>query len=283
MRRLYGRSEAADFGPKKLKTVRQLFVDQGLARNTCNKYTNRIVRFFKWACSEELVPPHLHHGLASVRHLQRGRSEARETDAVKPVEDAVIDATCDQLGPIVADMVRLQRLTGMRPIEVCTVKPVDIDRSSEIWLFQPEVNKNEHHGKSRIVPIGPRGQELLSPYLLRDAQSYCFRPDESNEQHYRKRRLSRTSRTELQDRRVTTPKRKPGDGYETAAYRRAIERAAKRAGVEHWTPNQLRHTAGTEIRKVFGLEAAQVTLGHSSANVTQVVQTIRRSICRTSW
>lgn len=37
-----------------------------------------------------------------------------------------------------------------------------------------------------------------------------------------------------------------------------------------WSPNQLRHTAATEIRRQFGLEAAQVTLGHSNANVTQI-------------
>ena len=37
-----------------------------------------------------------------------------------------------------------------------------------------------------------------------------------------------------------------------------------------WSPNQLRHAAATEIRKRFGLEASQVVLGHSRADVTQV-------------
>jgi integrase len=32
----------------------------------------------------------------------------------------------------------------------------------------------------------------------------------------------------------------------------------------------LRHTAATLIRKEFGLEAAQVILGHTAADVTQV-------------
>ena len=41
-------------------------------------------------------------------------------------------------------------------------------------------------------------------------------------------------------------------------------------GTMQWSPNQLRHTAGTEIRKKFGLEAAQVVLGHSRADVTQI-------------
>jgi site-specific recombinase XerC len=37
-----------------------------------------------------------------------------------------------------------------------------------------------------------------------------------------------------------------------------------------WAPNRLRHSAATEIRKRFGLEAAQVVLGHAQADVTQV-------------
>ena len=50
---------------------------------------------------------------------------------------------------------------------------------------------------------------------------------------------------------------------------------AKQAGVApellpRWTPNRLRHSAATEIRRQFGLEAAQVVLGHSQANVTQI-------------
>ena len=49
-----------------------------------------------------------------------------------------------------------------------------------------------------------------------------------------------------------------------------IRYACKKAGIESWAPSQLRHSAATELRKRFGLEAAQVVLGHSQANVTQV-------------
>lgn len=45
---------------------------------------------------------------------------------------------------------------------------------------------------------------------------------------------------------------------------------SRKAGVEKWTPNQLRHTAGTDVRQKYGLEGAQVHLGHSQANVTEV-------------
>jgi site-specific recombinase XerC len=40
---------------------------------------------------------------------------------------------------------------------------------------------------------------------------------------------------------------------------------------EHrWHPYQLRHAFATRVRKEHGLEAAQVLLGHSRADVTQV-------------
>jgi integrase len=38
-----------------------------------------------------------------------------------------------------------------------------------------------------------------------------------------------------------------------------------------FNPHQLRHSAGTQIRRDFGLEAAQLALGHASANVTDAV------------
>ena len=66
------------------------------------------------------------------------------------------------------------------------------------------------------------------------------------------------------------PKRQAGDRYTTGTYRRAIHRACDKAGIDRWSPNRLRHAAGMAIRKQYGLEAAQVTLGHATADVTQV-------------
>ena len=37
-----------------------------------------------------------------------------------------------------------------------------------------------------------------------------------------------------------------------------------------WTPHRLRHNAATTIRREFGLEAAQLLLGHARADVTQL-------------
>lgn len=56
-------------------------------------------------------------------------------------------------------------------------------------------------------------------------------------------------------------KRHGADGWKEL---RAWQRA------HHWSPNQLRHNAATELRKQFGIEAARVVLGHSSAVVTEI-------------
>jgi hypothetical protein len=57
-----------------------------------------------------------------VSGLQRCRCDARETDAVKPVPDHVVDATVPYLSPTVRAMVDLQPLTGMRPGELCMLR-----------------------------------------------------------------------------------------------------------------------------------------------------------------
>ena len=37
-----------------------------------------------------------------------------------------------------------------------------------------------------------------------------------------------------------------------------------------WAPNRLRHSFGTMIRRQYGLDAAQVLLGHQNIDVTEI-------------
>ncbi len=86
--------------------------------------------------------------------------------------------------------------------------------------------------------------------------------------------------SQAQRRRERGRKRLPGERYTTASYGRAVLRACRRFNVrakregrpelETWSPNQLRHAYATRIRREFGLEAAQVVLGHATADVTQI-------------
>jgi integrase len=272
LRQLYGHTAARDFAPLALKAVRQAFIDAGLCRNEVNRRTGLIVRFFKWAVENEFVPASVHHGLKAVVGLRKGRTGVRETDPVGPVADAHVDAVLPHVGRRVAAMVELQRLTGMRPGEVTRMRTVDVDRSGAVWAYRPESHKAEHHGKSRRIFIGPRGQEILKPWLRADPAAYLFSPKESMEELRAERRRGRKTPVQpsQRDRKRKAPKKTPGDRYTKDSYRRAIAKGCERAGIRGWHPNQLRHSAATQLRREYGLDVARAVLGHSSPTVTEV-------------
>ncbi|MEQ8847516.1 site-specific integrase [Botrimarina sp.] len=270
----YGELPAEDFGPLCLEDLRDGMIGAGLARTTINGQTRRIVAIFKWGAAKQLVSAGVPQALGMVAGLRAGRSEARESKPVRPVDDAIVDATIVELPEVVADMVRLQRYTGARPGEVCKLRPCDIDRSGDVWLYTLADHKTAHHGKRRTVFIGPQGQAVLLKYLARAADTYCFRPCDSEAKRRAAQHAARTTPLSCGNRPGTNTKSSPlrtaGDRYTKDSYARAIARAAKRAKVEKWTPNQLRHTYATAVRRDHGLEAAQVMLGHSGAKVTEI-------------
>lgn len=180
LRTLYGCSPAGKFGPRSLKAIRQYMIDNDdLCRGVINARINRIRRIIKWAASEELIPPSVFEGLRTVTGLRFGRSDARETEPVRPVSDEAIEATLPFLAPQVADMVRLQRLTGMRPGSVTILRRCDIDESGDVWIYRPHDHKTLYLDRDLQIPIGPKGQEILKPYFNRPADTYLFSPRET--------------------------------------------------------------------------------------------------------
>ena len=73
-------------------------------------------------------------------------------------------------------MVDLQLLTGMRPGEATAMRTGDIDMSGRIWVHKPGSHKTEHHGRNRVVFIGPKAQQVLSPFLKHDLDTFIFSP-----------------------------------------------------------------------------------------------------------
>ncbi|MCE9552866.1 MAG: site-specific integrase [Planctomycetes bacterium] len=301
LQKLYGHTLACDFGPLSLKAVRHKMLKTGLSRGVINSRVRKIKRMFAWAVAEEMIPVEVHQALLKVEAFKKGRSPARETKRIRPAPYALVEAALAHMAPVPADMVRLQRLTGMRPGEVRIMRSGDIDRSEDVWAYRPDWHKTEHYDKERVIFLGPRAQQILAPYLLRDAESYCFVPSDSERRRsraLRSRRKTRVQPSQQGRRGRTSPPRSYADCYEKQAYNRAIRRAcALAAGLKRprrpadptemsrykadlaeynsqlkqvlWTPNQLRHTAATELRKQFGLEEARVVLGHSKPNMTE--------------
>jgi integrase len=176
----------------------------------------------------------VYQALMTMEGLTKGRSKARETAPVAPVPDDHIRKVKADVGDEVSTIIDLQLHTAARSGELLSLKARDIDMSGAICIATVQEHKMAHHGKGRELYIGPKAQEILRPYL------------------------------------ADTPIHERLFEYTLARYRRAITRACERCDVPRWTPHRLRHNAATAIPKRFGVEAAQVMLGHSGIGITQL-------------
>jgi integrase len=288
LREHFGLLTVDQFNPQALKVVRQAMIGAGLCRNEANKRTRRIVRMFAWGVEEGRVPAAIHWALKTVKGLKKGRG-VRESRPVKPVPDAFVDAIQPFVSPPIWAMIAVQRLTGMRPQEVCLMRTIDIDTSGKVWIYVPATHKTEHHGKSREIYIGPQAQAILRPWLRAELTAYLFSPREAMDHRQAERRRSRKTplTPSLQNQtRKARPRRSPGERYSTRSYYHAVQYGIARANQEaerlgnppipSWHPNQLRHSAATRLRKAFGVDTARIILGHSSPVATEVYAELDR-------
>lgn len=253
---LFGRTLAAEFGPRKLVALRDAMIEKDLSRGLINRRVNIVKRLFKWAAERELAPASVHHGLQAVSGLRPGRSRAREAPPVEPVAESDVRAVLPHVPPPVRAMIEIQLLTGMRPGEAVILRPCDVDRARSPWIYSPSRHKTRHLGHARRIPLGPRAQSILSPFLEgRAPDAFAFSPREA-------RARETPGRFDYE--------RAPRERYDVDSYRRAISLGAKRAGVPHWHPNRLRHTAATRLRERYGIEAAAAILGHRIVETTQI-------------
>jgi integrase len=291
---VHGRHAAAEFTPANLKAVRDLMVtgydhpkygpQPALCRTEINKRVKHVRRMFKWAVAEGLVPSAVLWGLQALEPLKRGRCEARESKPVLPVARAVVEETLPVLPPVVADMVRVQLETGMRPGELVIMRAIDIDRGGPVWLYRPAAHKTQHHGHERTIPIGPKGQEIIRQHLKPSVEAFLFSPADSVAAFRARQRQERKSKVQpsQRDRRKGRPKKKPGQRYTTRTYgatlHQAIDRHNKKAPAEkqipHWHLHQLRHTRALELKREFGLDVARAVLGQKSPVIAEHYATL---------
>jgi integrase len=274
LRDLYGSTPARTFGPKALKAIRRSMVDAGLGLRTINQRIARIVRAFRHAVENELIPADVHHALKSVSGLKRGRSAAKEPRTIRPVPDEHVEATLPHLPRQIRAMIALQRLTGMRSGEVTIMRPCDLETSAgDVWVYRPKSHKNSHREKDRPVYLGPRAIEVVKPWLRLGVEEYLFQPQDAMAEHRRKQRERRKTKVQpsQRDRRVKRPKKRaPRDHYDSRSYCHAVAKACGKAGVPHWHPHQLRHSVATSLRSQYGVDLARVICGHSTLDATAI-------------
>ena len=174
----------------------------------------------------------------------------------------------------------------MRPGEVVVMRPCDIDKTGSVWVYEPSAHKNKYRGHRRLVPLGPKAQELVKPFMNRNENSFLFSPAEAEvwrSEQRRKDRKSPMTPSQSSRKSKSRPKRKKREHYDTASYRRAIAYGIKKYNrqqkslpkeeqqlISHWHPHQLRHQFATVVRKQLGAEAVQIGLGHKSTDLVDL-------------
>jgi integrase len=287
--RLYGDNPADSLSNPQLAKLRDAMIHDanGKARSikTVNGRLHAIQQAYKWGREKGHVSAATLADVLAVSRLRRGRSAAKDPQLVQPIAQDIVDTTLVHCPPTLTAMIRLNWLTGMRPGEVCIIRPCDIETGGMAWLYHPYRHKLEHKEIDRVIPLGPQAQDIIRPFLTRDTQAYIFSPADAQRQRLEARQQARKTPEGYGNapgtNRKEDPERTPGDCYTVESYRkaihhacRAVERELRRADPEAsfptWNPNQLRHSWATRIRKEFGIEEASAGLGHSNLSTTEI-------------
>ena len=279
--KIYGdNTPVNNFTPSCLKLFRQELINsKRLCRKMINNYIRRIVSMFTWGVEEEIVKPQTEVTLKAVKPLLEGYPGTFDHPEREHVLDNIVRRTLPFLVRTLATMIKIQRLTGMRPSEVFNMKVGEIDKTTdpELWLYRLPTHKTKKKIKrNKIVPLSKIEQELIAPYLKdKTAEQPVFSPrtaaEERNAEKHRKTKMKPSKAA-----RMANPNRLK-EFYDKNSYREAVLRAINNANktlpdnekIPHWTPYQLRHSASSAMEiEEDGIDKAQALLGHTTPNTT---------------
>ena len=247
LRELFGESPVNEFGPLRLRIVRDAMVAgdasakdangaiaprKPWSRKTVNKQIKRLRAIFRWGVSLEIVPESVAAALATLRPLSPGETAAVDYAPRRAVPLADLQSVRNVLRPFHQDIFDLLLLTGARLGEVLGLRMKDIDRTGDVWRAELARHKTAAKGKSRTLYFNSAAQQILLRHFQADPESRLF------------------------------PMRR--DNYSAL-----MQRACKRAGVVPFVAHQLRHTVATRLADEMGTEAAQRLLGHAGAAMTE--------------
>lgn len=212
---------------------------KNLSRRYINTLTRRIKRFIRWGVANDCAPPEAYQRVATVEGLRKGRTAARERPEVLPVPLEAVQQTLPCIPRTMAHMLLVQLLCGMRPSEARLMRWEEIDRSGDVWLYRPQAHKNRHRGQSLVKGVPQQARDILEARGPLPS-GYVFRVQDGSR------------------------------AYAASTVRCALYEACDKLGIQRWSPNQLRHTIATHVKKRHGWAAAQSYLGHADLKTTEI-------------
>jgi integrase len=285
----------SEFGSDELKAVQDSLVEYryfyakhdnepiGYTRDSINRMINSIRTMWQWGIGREVTTEAQRQRLKDVRPLRAGRTLARDRPKRATVTLEEFNKVTEKLTSVVADMLHVIWATAMRPSEVCRMRPFDISQDDpDCWLYVPGSDashvgdhKMAHLHRIRAIPLTSEVQGILKARIKNLRSKACiFNPAESLKEVVDRRSNARKTPLSCGNRSGTNRKEhpmiKPGEEYTSRSLRAALKRACRRAGVERFTPYDLRRSAATRIRSKLGKEAAKLILGHVSTDTTEI-------------
>jgi hypothetical protein len=140
LRRMYGPTSLADFGPPELKAIRTVMIDEGRARKSINKAAVLVRQFFRWCIEEQLVDPTILESLRAVQSLAPGRCGAAEGKPREPTLRVLRSSASDRSVPHAGCVRQAQPMPGIahrRTRAQAKWEPVRLGNSA--WI-------SAHHG-----------------------------------------------------------------------------------------------------------------------------------------
>ena len=280
-------------GPDELNEVKTKLLKHKYTKGKTEKhYTKRgindtlkwIKKILKWGVGRKIVENETLIGIENeLKLLRMGEKGAKDNIKRGRVTEDEFNKVVSVLTSVIGDMLKLVWHTGMRPYEICEMRPYDILREdSECWIYIPGrdqtpigKHKTTRYGKVKVIPLAGDCIDILSKRIDNfDSKEYIFSPQESRLEFQEAKRLNRKTPLSCGNKpgsnRKEKPKRKPGQLYTNNSFAQACKRGCRRAGVDEFVPYDLRRTVATKTRASLGKEAAQTLLGHAEQSTTDI-------------
>jgi integrase len=274
---------------------------------TVNERVALILDMFRWAVAEEALQPAVHQALLTIKPV-KGIHRRKVMPVDQAAVDAVKPFVSEQVWAVIQLQLttgaRPSELLELRPSAVDRTEAVWRIVVEKHKTAGKGKARTLYVGPQAQAILAPYLLRPAEAYCFSPSESEQKR----REHKHAARKTPLSCGNKPGSNRSDDPLNQPGDRYTRDSYRQAIWRACDKAWplpdelvelvrrgdetpeewrarvsredwaaviawrrTHRWNPYQLRHNYATNVRKHYGLEAAQILLGHCSARVTDAV------------
>lgn len=251
------------FGPDELAQVKMTIMDYRYGKNK-KPYTRRgindvlkwIIKIFKWGVGRRIASQETLISFDEVKPYRMGEHGTFDKIKRQRITEDEFQRVLGCVNSVIGDMLTLLWHTGMRPYEICDMRPYDILRDDpECWIYIPGrdktpvgMHKTTGSEKLKVIPLAGVCIDILSRRINDfSSKQYVFSPKDSIKEFLKTKHKNRKTPLSCGNvpgsNRKKNPKRNLKEQYNNNSLELACRRACEKAGVEPFVPYDLRRTA----------------------------------------